>query len=263
MSAAVAPDALGDSIVQQGFAPSMAVLDINGSLCVPRDFALPAPWNLPSRLFQFPIEVCGPENGQPRKLGLRHPGLVDHPWVKAVETSLGVSIDPNGAPNQYGYSCAAQAQYHHAVDLISEGHWRELMETIDFTTCSGLFCAIDYGLTYSGDDSGKGRGYLSTTEARSIMDYIGATEPESRTAALLKFMQPIPSSTESGSVRYPINGRLKGEDKVWALIYGIEDGWFEYDRSGFLQWSDYGRDRYAAGEEVTFTEASGQTAFAF
>jgi hypothetical protein len=47
------------------------------------------------------------------------------------------------------------------------------------------------------------------------------------------------------------------------MIFGIEDGWFRYDRSGFLQWSEQGRERYGAGESTTYTQVSGQTAFAF
>src|SRR3546814_18959480 len=46
--------------------------------------ALPisAPWNLPSRLFQFPIEVIRAEQDEPRKIGLRHPLLAAHPFVQ-------------------------------------------------------------------------------------------------------------------------------------------------------------------------------------
>jgi hypothetical protein len=40
-----------------------------------------------------------------------------------------------------------------------------------------------------------------------------------------------------------------------GFIFGIEDGWFRHDRSGFLQWSTLGRERYAAGDSATYTEA--------
>src|SRR3546814_2121119 len=78
MSAAAAirtaqADQLGDQIIAAGFAPNGFVLDINEALDVPRDFPLSAPWNLPSRLFQFPIEVIRAEQDEPRKIGLRHP----------------------------------------------------------------------------------------------------------------------------------------------------------------------------------------------
>lgn len=51
--------------------------------------------------------------------------------------------------------------------------------------------------------------------------------------------------------------------RPWGFILGIEDGWFRYDRVGFLQWSALGRKRYAAGDSNTYIEASGQAAFAF
>jgi len=47
------------------------------------------------------------------------------------------------------------------------------------------------------------------------------------------------------------------------LIHGIEDGWFAHDRSGFLHWTEQGRERYAAGDADIFTTATGQGAFAF
>ena len=47
------------------------------------------------------------------------------------------------------------------------------------------------------------------------------------------------------------------------MIFGIEDGWFQYDRSGFLHWSETGRKRYTAGDSGTYVQASGQAAFAF
>ncbi|WP_161626319.1 hypothetical protein [Sphingobium ummariense] len=69
------PDTLGETLVESGFAPNLYLLDINHALSVPRDFPLPAPWNLPSRMFEYPIEVCSPDGDQPRKIGLRHPLL--------------------------------------------------------------------------------------------------------------------------------------------------------------------------------------------
>jgi hypothetical protein len=54
-------------------------LDLNGALSVPQNFPLPSPWNLPSRLFRGPLEVIRPAKGEPRKVGLMHPGLAAHP----------------------------------------------------------------------------------------------------------------------------------------------------------------------------------------
>ncbi len=77
-----------DQLLKSGLVLSEYVLDLNHNLNVPWKLSLPAPWNLPSRLFQFPIEVSEPVDGQ-RRIGLMHPLLKDHPWVQHVERELG------------------------------------------------------------------------------------------------------------------------------------------------------------------------------
>lgn len=258
------PDDLGDRIVAKGFEHNVGLLAINKSLCVPRGFHLPAPWNLPSRLFQFPIEVEEPDGDQPRKIGLRHPLLSEHPFVKHVEAALELTIAPDGAPNRFGYSSGPTARWWHAVDLISAGHWRALLETQRFTEPAHIMRAVAYGCRYSHHEDRKGAGYINTAQARAIMHDMGTTAPEDRSFLLRAFMPPMACSQDSGSEFWPINhGRMCAEDEAWAMIVGIEDGWFKYDRAGFLQWSPYGRDRYGAGESATYTETSGQAAFAF
>lgn len=255
------PDQLGETIVAKGFAPSIGVLDINGSLSVPHTFELPAPWNLPSRLFRFPIEVHDPKGDQPRRLSIRHPLLASHPWVQHVEAELGepIAVDEHG----YGFSGARSGRYHHAVDLVSAGMVRELIETLDYTDPSAVFQAIGYGLRYSHHEDRKRSGYITPAEARTIMAELGAIEPTDRAAPIRTLHEPMPCHSEGSRARWPINGRVSGEDAAWAFIFGIEDGWFEYDRSGHLQWSEFGRERYAIGESTTYVEASGQAAFAF
>src|SRR3546814_15720941 len=95
------PDSLGDLLVARGFAPNLAVLNINSALDVPRGFDLPEPWSLPSRMFRFPIAVCSPESDRPRKIGLRHPPLADNPYVRdrksdGLGKSGSVSVEPGG-----------------------------------------------------------------------------------------------------------------------------------------------------------------------
>lgn len=263
MSAATR-DKLGERIVASGFAPNLVVLDINHSLSVPRDFALAEPWNLPTRMFQFPIEVCRPDGELPRKIGLRHPLLADHPYVRHVEGLLGMEIDRNGAPNRYGYSSAPTARWWHAVDLVSAGQWRALLATQDFTEPGCIMHAVAYGCRYSHYEDKKGSGYITTAEGREIMREMGATEPDDRSAAVRAFSKPAICRQDNDSEHWPINrGPMCAEDEAWGMIIGIEDGWFRHDRSGHLQWSQLGRDRYAAGDGQTFTSASGQGAFAF
>lgn len=257
-------DTLGAALVDHGFAPNVAILGINNSLSVPQEFELPAPWNLPSRMFRFPIEVCPPDRDRPRKIGLRHPLLAGHPYVQHVEALLGFEINRNGAPNRHGYSTAPTARWWHAVDLVSTGKWRELLATQEFTEPVCIMNAVAYGCRYSHYEDKKASGYITTAEAREIMREVGATEPDERGAIIRAFSAPMVCSQDKGSEHWPINtGRLCAEDVGWGMILGIEDGWFRYDRSGHLQWSELSRERYAAGESMTYTEASGQTAFAF
>ncbi len=142
-------------------APNLALLDINNSLSVPHGFELPAPWNLTSRLFRFPIEVCGPEGDQPRKIGLRHPLLADHPYVWQVEAALGFEIDRNGTPNRHGYSSGPTARWWQDVALISAGKWRELLETQEYTESGCIMNAVAYGCRYSHHEDKKASGYIT------------------------------------------------------------------------------------------------------
>ncbi|MCM5689737.1 hypothetical protein M8037_13155 [Sinorhizobium meliloti] len=257
-------DTLGVALVEKGFAPNLACLDINNSLSVPHDFDLPAPWNLPSRMFRFPIEVCRPDDNQPRTLGLRHPLLADHPYVRHVEALLGFEIARNGAPNRHGYSTAPTARWWHAVDLVMAGKWRELLATREFTEPECIMRAVAFGCRYSRHEDKKASGYISIADARKVMDAVGAQEPGERSATIRAFSAPSLCRQEKGAEHWPINtGRLPAEAEAWGMILGIEDGWFRHDRAGFLQWSELGRERYAAGDSASYVQASGQAAFAF
>ncbi len=112
-------DALGDLLLKKGLVPSRYVLDLNHALTLPVTMELPPPWNLPSRLFRFPIEVSEPIAGEGRRIGLMHPPLSEHPFVQHVAAELGRNLDPAGAPNAHGVSKQHDAMWWHAVDLIT------------------------------------------------------------------------------------------------------------------------------------------------
>lgn len=255
-------DRLATQIVERGLAASTFLLDINRSLAVPHDFPLHYPWNLPSRLFQFPIEVSAAAGDGTRRIGLMHPLLAAHPFVQHVEAALGLALDTHGAPNGYGVSKARTGQWWHAVDLVSAGQWRALLDTREYTTAEDIARAVAYGLTYSRHD-GKPTGYLTALEARAILGAIDAHEPASR-SGMLAFSAPCACKPDTGAVHWPVNHpALPANEVAWAMIHGIEDGWCVHDRSGFLHWTEKGRERCAAGEADTFTTATGQGAFAF
>lgn len=254
-------DQIGERIIAAGFAPNDYILDLNRTLSVPHDWTLPAPWNLPSRLFQFPIEVSEFRDGG-RRLGLMHPALVDHPYVKHVSQVLGIAIPSGGAPNAYGYSKAELGQWWHAVDLMSRGRWQDALDTRQFTTSAQLAHAVGFALS-CGRDSGPA---LTTGEARLVLAGLEAPCPANPVEVLCSFYRPGPVTGEDKVERWPVNGpaNQSATDTAWAYIVGIETGWFDHDRSGHIQWTRLGRDRYAAGAGPTFIEqTTGQGAFAF
>jgi hypothetical protein len=239
-------DELGERILAEGLAPNEFLLGLNG-LSMPYDRQLTAPWDLPSRLFRFPIETSeayrdrdGVEH--PRRIGLMHPLLAEHPWVREVEQTLGIKLDPNGAPNPYGYTKTRTGLWWHAVDLMTAGHWRDLLATRQFTTDVDIVRAVEFGLRYGSDEqrSKHGRSYITVREAREIMAALdrprptdGSVERAWSTVDLAEF------KGEGGKLQRAINWRDRDATAIaWASIEALERGWFKSDQSGFLKWTD-------------------------
>lgn len=263
MTDVIERDEVGAKLADHGFCTAYQ-LQSEQTHIGPRDSAsLPEPWNLPSRLLQSPVSMAAPFDGQPRRLGVRHPLLAQHPFVEQIEQALGIQLEPCGIPNRSGIR-HDHGQWHHAVDLVSGGHWRDLIETRDLTSADHIAGAVAYGLDYSNHDSSS-KGHITTAEARTIMAAIEADEPADAMALFRIFAAPVLSSQGESKKGWPINTRFDADRnaRTWGRIIGIERGWFDYDRSGHLQWAECGRTRYAAGDGATYTEASGQAAFAF
>ena len=179
-------------------------------------------------------------------MGLLHPLLADHPFVRHVETTLEFQLDRDGARNEYGYSKAELGMWWHAVDLMTSGHWRDLLETAQFTTAERIAGAVAYGLSYSPYEGKKHNGHISTAEAREIMATLAVLEPADRDSIIRKcFMSPSQVKSEKGVESWPVNDIAQDPyANAWAHILGIEAGWFAYDRAGFLGWTKAGRDRF-------------------
>lgn len=255
-------DELGERLVEKKLVPNSFILSLNHGLSVPHDMELPAPWNLPSRLFRFPIEVSEPTKDQPRKIGVLHPALIDHPFVQHV-IAQGIEVGTEGAPNPYGYTKCRLGLWWHAVDLMTAGLWRELLDTRQFTTDHDIARAVSHALRYSHHEDRKAAGYIKTKDARAVMFAIGTKEPSDRTSTMLGFSKPSVCRQDKGQEHWPINtSNIGASAEAWAMIHGIEDGNFKHDRAGFLQWTQLGRDRFEAGDSVTFDHA-GQGGFAF
>lgn len=248
-----------EAILQNGFAANAWVLGNDRTIAVDGGFELDGHWALPSRAFRFPIEVhiLGPDLCQ---LGLLHPDLTDHPFVRHVEKVLTISIPAGGAPNECGHSKQSLAQWWHAVDLMYEGRWQELLTTRRFTTADHIANALAFALR----SSPNGQQRLTTVSARQILHILGAAAPASRQEMLEACNAPSPCSQEKGQSSWPVNISTKtpAQQAAWALVIGIEEGWFAQSRSGLLNWSEAGRLRHSARGGITYTEANGQIALA-
>ena len=157
------------------------------------------------------------------------------------------------------------AAWRFAVDCVMQGRCAALADA-DHLEPRLVFQALNYGLSYSRHDDPKGSGYITTAEARTVMEAWDSAAPAEAGPILTGFMRPMSVKPEGRAVHWPIN---RGHDQTaelaaWGLILGIERGWFSYDRAGFLQWSQAGRDRYAAGDAAVVVDSiTGQSAFAF
>lgn len=251
-------DELGDRLIAAGLINSTYTLDINRTLTTPYEMDLEGVWSLPSRLFRFPIEVSDFDADGPRRMGLMHPLLADHPFVVQVSEAMGEVLMAGGAPNRFGYTKTDSATWWHAVDLMNTRHWRDLLATREFTSDEAILQAVAFSVSHCGDDA------IDTKIARQVLAALGVAEPTDGLALLCKLDRPTGLTGEDNVVRYPVNtGGQDGADLAWCMVLGLERGWLKY-RGRFIEWSETGRERYAAGPGALFVEATnGQGAFAF
>ncbi|WP_292960526.1 hypothetical protein [Novosphingobium sp. UBA1939] len=243
-------DELGARILSAGLAPNAFLLDLNRSLSSDNQ-ALPWPWNLPSRLMRGPIAVQQPEtdwqgNHHPRRIGLRHPRLADHPFVKQAEAALGMTIDREPPRNRHGYSDSDTARYWHAVDLISAGRVDDLLRTLDFTDPGAVLSAVAYGLDFGPHEGkAKGRPHLTPKAARTVLAAIGADCPAEADDAL-RAADFAEVKQERGKPHRVVNWRntFTKAANVWGRILGIERGWLK--QGPFIAWTDAGKARTGA-----------------
>ncbi len=230
------PDELGHRLVELGLAPNVAILDMNGALTAD-DVGKDAPWNLPSRMMRFPIAFGSPsydEDGKPvdRCLSLMHPQLSAHPFVTKIEKLLSRKIGFEAASKiKYRHN---YAQWWHAVDLISSGHFDELIETRRFTTNENLLAAVSYGLRYGPkkDAANPGTGHVTVKQAHAIADLVGVRLAAGSDTKLDDFLDKAPPS--NGQIN--LDHSLQVVDQIAILIAGIERGAFRY-RAGYLRWT--------------------------
>lgn len=225
------PDVIGHRLVELGHVSNLYLLDANGALdSKPQD---QMPWNLPSRVMQFPIiigKTGWSETGTPveRAVSLIHPEVKRHPFVTQVETDLGLEIDYlSGSDVQWRNQLAT---WWHAVDLVSNGQLENLLQTRQFTTDEDIAGAIGFGLRYGPADSGSG-GHVTLKRAREVLEILECPCPDDIDRLLLPFEKEHPGS--QGGINLP--GGEPAANEAWALILGIERGLLTY-RGRYLRW---------------------------
>jgi len=240
-------DGLAERLIGSGIAANAYLLNMNRNL---QNFdAVPAP----SRLYQFPLEFVGrdrlPERATSQLL-LNHPALATLPFVRRVAAAVGTEpvwaeFDEFGRPR-------ALPQWWHAIDLMTEQHWRHLMDTRHLTgepqICQAVGLALEFPAHYV---RGCRSGRIEVVTARAILAQIAAEEPSDRSEALLAGEGISPAHIVethhcTGKLlreHWPINARAEGCAGAWMMVHGIEDGWFGRDRSGHLQMAQAGRTR--------------------
>lgn len=242
------PDALVDATLAAGLEANAWVLSNNRTL---GDYGIGkphgAPWDLPSRLFAFPIEFVERDRIEADEslLLLNHPEVGEHPYVLEVEHKLGIKIAWEPL-DEFGRDRGDHLWFH-AVDLCTDEHFRGLIETLQFTDRANVMRAVIHALGY---------GTLSPANARELLSAIESAEPVGRSAKLLagKGIETVEiTANNSGKAlkppyksrpSFPITRNKRDVEKeAWMLIHGIEDAWFSHDRSRGLVMSVAGMER--------------------
>ena len=159
---------------------------------------------------------------------------------------------------------AERKLWHYATDCVTKGRLADLADAPDLELV--MVCqALNYGLSYTHHTDRRRSGYITPQQARAVLKTRGSIEPDSPAILPTDFSKPVICKPDHGAAHWPINTpyQYPRERAVWGLIVGIEKGWFAYDCSGFLQWSEAGRDRYASGGPVVVDSRTGQSAFDF
>lgn len=221
---------LGEILVDEGFVANQFLLDNNRSLQATAADLTEDPWNLPSRLMQFPLEVLKDKDGY--HIGLMHPLLAAHPFVKRVAAAIRPHRIEHNLASKWGGAVHARAMWWHAVDLIAP-HWKDLLRTRRFTTDDDIVRAVTFALDHRG---------LDPEEAREILSLIPAPPPQDIWPEVQAIHEPSPVKPDRGAVYWPINHHSEDHIAVaWLRVWGIEAGWFIFSRSNHLNWSERGR----------------------
>lgn len=219
-SPVVEADPLVERLIETGLAHNEFLLTvINTSIATARD-------DLPSRMFQFPVEFVERdrrEDGRSTIL-LNHPDLASYSFVDEIETKVG--FRPAWEPlDEYGRDRGEKWRYYHAIDLSTDEHWRGLIETRNFTDNQAIAQALCYRADYGG---------LSIANMRSILAEVGSEEPSDRSESYLHSGRVTITNCQQGEF---VGFHRRDHHAVWAAIHGLETKRFKRDRNGHLRFT--------------------------
>lgn len=211
-------DPVVEALISHGYVRNKYLMDLNRSIDIGYG-------DLPSRLFKHPIEFVDRErlkDGK-SKLWLRHPDFEDWPILDEIEHKVGTRpywspVDEYGRDRDIG-------KFWHAIDLLTDEHFRGMLDTRNFTDKRSVINGLRYRMDYGG---------LSTKNARTVLSEYGCEEPADQSEAFLR--------SDAVKVIAALQGKFVGmwtkdEQSVWAAIHGLERGLFKRDRSGYLCFS--------------------------
>ncbi|MGC5781743.1 hypothetical protein [Methylobacterium sp. NFXW15] len=157
------------------------------------------------RSYSFPVSVELVDGAV--RLWLRTPATGALPFVKRVEAVLGVRAVWD--ESRVG---AVDARWHHAVDLVTDGRWRDLLDSREHTEDRMIVRAAQLGLEW---------GKMKPYEAREILAALGIEEPADRSDA---FLFGPTGLRPCRSVQVP-NLYLTSPVEGWGMVHAFEDGW--------------------------------------
>ncbi len=79
MTEAIERDEVGAKLLELGLCTAYELTHEKTHIAARDRASLPSPWNLPSRLIQYPLDMTAPHGDTPRRIALRHPALAGHP----------------------------------------------------------------------------------------------------------------------------------------------------------------------------------------
>lgn len=215
---ALEPDPVADAILGHGYARNRFLLDLNRVIDVTYG-------ELPSRLFQHPIEFVDRDRQRDgkSKLWLRHPDFEGLPILDVIEREVGTRpvwspVDEFGRERNHG-------QFWHAIDLLTDEHFRAMLDTRNFTDKSSVIIGLRYHMDYGG---------LSIANARTVLAEYGCAEPDDRSERFLSSDAVRVTNAQQGKF---VGMWTRDEQSVWAAIHGLESKRFKRDKNGHLRFS--------------------------